>query len=141
MPTFHTFHTFYLRTGSTQQFIPDAFEVVEDPIAAGLVREAPQDFEFEYEAGPRVDVIGEGRWIAEEGTYEDGEQVEPPVMGDHALVNVLLREGRDDDLIAAIEAMEKADSSLHPDEVDDALKLPNGTHRITEPSLKVRSFA
>jgi len=134
------FLTFYLRTGSTQQFIPDAFEVVGAPIEAGLVREAPDDFEFEYKAGPRVDVIREGRWVQEEGVYEDGEQVEPPTMGDHALVNVLLREGRDGALIQAIEAMEKADSSLHPDDVDAAKKLPNGTHRITEPEGQVRRF-
>ena len=136
------FLTFYLRTGSTQQFIPDAFEVVDDPIAAGLVREADDGFEFEYKAGPRVDVIRENQWIAQGGTYDkDGEQVEPPVMGDHALVNALLREGRDDDLIQAIEAMQQADSSKHPDEVDGSLKLPNGTHRITEPEGQVRRFA
>ena len=130
---------FFLRANTTEALIEDAHELTGRPQELGILRNVGSD---SVQPGANVSVVQAGAWQETPPvTDEENNETAKAVMGDHALVNVIAFEGKDDDLIELMESLEPADSSLHPDDVDPSKKLPNGTHRTTKPSGQVRKFA
>jgi len=130
---------FFLRASTTEALIKDAHELTERPEELGLLQHVGPD---SAQPGANVLVVEPGTWQKiPPVTDGNGKETAKAVMGDYALMNVIGFEEKDEELIELMESIVQADPSLSPSNVTSAKKLPNGTHRTTEPSRRVRKFA
>jgi len=95
-----------------------------DPYEIGALA---HDENGELEASRGLSILGAGLWNHEK---------EP--TPDYALVNICVTR---EDIAGQLQAMDKAPDELHPEDVESDVKLPSGTHLITEPTTKTRKFA
>jgi len=83
--------------------------------------------------GRVVDSVEAGRWYIEDPTYDqDGNQTDPGVKGDYALINVRTKQP---ELQQFIEQFSAEDPSTQPKDVPDSETIGKGLHRIDETQI------
>jgi len=83
--------------------------------------------------GRVVDSVEPGRWYITDPTYDqDGNQTDPGVKGDYALINVRTKQP---ELQSFIEQFSAEDPSTQPADVPDSETIGKGLHRIDETQI------
>jgi len=127
------YQEYALRAPSVQAAIDSAKPALQD---AGL---DPYDLDVLSQTedgdtlGRVVDVVEPGRWYITDPTLdEDGNQTDPGVKGDYALINVRTRQP---ELQQFIEQFSPEDPATQPKDVPDSEKIGAGLHRIDESQI------
>lgn len=122
-----------LRAPSVQAAIDSAKPALQD---AGL---DPYDLDVLSQTedgdtlGRVVDVVEPGRWYITDPTLdEDGNQTDPGVKGDYALINVRTKQP---ELQSFIERFSAEDPATQPKDVPDSETIGKGLHRIDETQI------
>ncbi|WVL99688.1 hypothetical protein [Salinibacter phage 4_17] len=127
------YQEYALRAPSVQAAIDSAKPALQD---AGL---DPYDLDVLSQTedgdtlGRVVDVVEPGRWYITDPTLdEDGNQTDPGVKGDYALINVRTRQP---ELQQFIEQFSAEDPATQPKDVPDSETIGKGLHRIDETQI------
>jgi len=122
-----------LRAPSVQAAIDSAKPALEDAGLDPYALDVLSETEDGDTLGRVVDSVPAGRWYITDPTYDqDGNQTDPGVKGDYALINVRTKQP---ELQQFIEAFSPKDPATQPKDVPDSETIGKGLHRIDETQI------